>query len=368
VDTACAKLRGPSADGRFQSVIDFDRYDRVRALRATEDALWVLDQRLLPHTQTELHCTTSTQVVEAIRTLAVRGAPAIGIAGAYGAWLAARESSGSDWRAQIEAALLALRSARPTAVNLAWAIDQQATLLSAADDRASAIASLQARAIRIEQEDLAANRHMGELGANLIDAGSSVLTHCNTGSLATAGFGTALGVIRAGVALGRIAHVYAAETRPWLQGARLTLWELLSDGIDARLIADGAGAALLQSGKAQWVITGADRICANGDSANKIGTLAHACAARQFGARMMIVAPWSTVDMATAHGDQIHIEERDPNELLEYAGQRVAAAGGKAWNPVFDVTPGSLIDAIVTERGVARPPFTQSLAAMAQRA
>lgn len=352
---------------RVLSMIDFDRYDRVRALRATDDALWVLDQRVLPHVQTELECRGSAQVVEAIRTLAVRGAPAIGIAGAYGAWLAARESSDSDWRGQIETALSALRSARPTAVNLAWAIDQQAQLLARIASRAEAITALHAQAIRIEHEDLAANRHMGELGAALIEPGSGVLTHCNTGSLATAGFGTALGVIRAGVALGKVSQVYAAETRPWLQGARLTLWELLSDGIDARLIADGAGAALLQSGKAQWVITGADRICANGDSANKIGTLAHACAARQFGARMMIVAPWSTVDMATPHGAQIHIEERDPNELLEYAGQRVAAAGGKAWNPVFDVTPGTLIDAIVTERGVARPPFTASLAALAQR-
>lgn len=347
-------------------MIDFDRYDRVRALRASEDALYVLDQRRLPHTQSELCCTTAMQVVECIRTLAVRGAPAIGIAGAYGAWLAAVESEGAGWREQIEAALLALREARPTAVNLAWAIDQQSAVLRACGSREEAIVALHEQARRIEVEDLAANRHMGQLGAALIEAGSGVLTHCNTGSLATAGFGTALGVIRTGVALGKIEQVYAAETRPWLQGARLTLWELLSDGIDARLIADGAGAALLQGGKAQWVITGADRICANGDSANKIGTLAHACAARQFGARMMIVAPWSTVDMATADGSLIHIEERDPSELLEYAGQRVAATGGQAWNPVFDVTPGTLIDAIVTERGVARPPFIGSLAAMAK--
>lgn len=345
-------------------MIDFDRYDQVRALRADADALWVLDQRILPHRHEELRCDTAALVVQAIATLAVRGAPAIGIAGAFGAWLAVRESSGEHWREHSHAALAALRSARPTAVNLAWAINQQAALLDQASSREQAIAALHERALRIQSEDLAANRHMGTLGAALIETGSGVLTHCNTGSLATAGFGTALGVIRAGVAQGRIAQVYAAETRPWLQGARLTLWELLSDGIDARLIADGAGAALLQAGKAQWVITGADRICANGDTANKIGTLAHACAARQFGARMMIVAPWSTVDLATRSGELIEIEQRDPNELLEYAGQRVAATGGQAWNPVFDVTPGTLIDAIVTERGVARPPFTESLAAL----
>lgn len=345
--------------------MDLHAHDRVRALRVSADALFLLDQRRLPMQCLELECRTAAEVAAAIANLTVRGAPAIGIAGAYGAWLAVRNAAGPDWRATAAAATMQLRAARPTAVNLAWAIDQQSSLLAAAPDQASAVQALYANAARIHADDLAANHQMGRLGAALIAPGSSVLTHCNTGSLATAGFGTALGVIRAGIAAGHIAQVYAAETRPWLQGARLTLWELLMDGIDARLIADGAGAALLQAGRAQWVITGADRICANGDTANKIGTLAHACAARQFGARMMIVAPWSTVDMATASGEQIEIEERDPAELLEYAGQRVAAPGGKAWNPVFDVTPGTLIDAIVTERGVAHPPFSTSLALLA---
>jgi methylthioribose-1-phosphate isomerase len=197
---------------------------------------------------------------------------------------------------------------------------------------------------------------MGELGAALIPAGSGVLTHCNTGSLATAGFGTALGVIRAGVAQGKIGKVFAGETRPWQQGARLTAWELLQDGIPATLIADSAAAHLMKTGAVQWVIVGADRICANGDTANKIGTYQLAIAARHHGAKFMVVAPSSTVDMATPNGDAIHIEERDPAELLGIGGTRIVAEGVPAWNPVFDVTPAALIDAIVTEKGVIEQP------------
>ncbi|WP_238983979.1 S-methyl-5-thioribose-1-phosphate isomerase, partial [Xanthomonas phaseoli] len=208
----------------------------------------------------------------------------------------------------------------------------------------------------IADEDLAANRHMGALGAALIAPGSGVLTHCNTGSLATAGFGTALGVIRAGMAQQRIAKVFAGETRPWLQGARLTVWELQQDGIDATLIADSAASHLMKSGLVQWVIVGADRICANGDTANKIGTYQLAIAARHHGVKFMVVAPSSTVDMATASGDQIEIEQRDPGELFGVGGVRTVADGIHAWNPVFDVTPGDLIDAIVTERGVIAQP------------
>ena len=197
---------------------------------------------------------------------------------------------------------------------------------------------------------------MGALGAALIDSGSGVLTHCNTGSLATAGFGTALGVIRAGVAEGRIARVFAGETRPWLQGARLTVWELQQDGIAATLIADSAAAHLMKTGAVQWVVVGADRICANGDTANKIGTYQLAIAARHHGVRFMVVAPSSTVDMGTADGDAIEIEQRDPGELLGVGGVRTVAEGIAAWNPVFDVTPAALIDAIVTERGVVERP------------
>jgi len=204
---------------------------------------------------------------------------------------------------------------------------------------------------------------MGALGAGLIEAGSGVLTHCNTGSLATAGFGTALGVIRAGMAQHRIARVFAGETRPWLQGARLTVWELQQDGIDATLIADSAASHLMKTGAVQWVVVGADRICANGDTANKIGTYQLAIAARHHGVKFMVVAPSSTVDMDTADGEQIEIEQRDPGELYGVGGTRTVAEGIAAWNPVFDVTPGSLIDAIVTERGVILNPTVANMQA-----
>jgi methylthioribose-1-phosphate isomerase len=205
---------------------------------------------------------------------------------------------------------------------------------------------------------------MGELGAALIAPHSGVLTHCNTGSLATAGYGTALGVIRAGVASGRIDQVYAGETRPWQQGARLTMWELVRDGIPARLIADSAASHLMRSGGVQWVIVGADRIAANGDTANKIGTYQLAIAARHHGVKFMVVAPSSTVDMATASGDDIEIELRDSAELLSVAGRRTVVEGAEAWNPVFDVTPAELIDAIVTERGVIERPTTKAMQAL----
>jgi methylthioribose-1-phosphate isomerase len=226
------------------------------------------------------------------------------------------------------------------------------------------LAVITAEAEAIAREDLAANRRMGQLGAALIASGSGVLTHCNTGSLATAGFGTALGVIRAGVAEGRIAKVYAGETRPWGQGARLTAWELQQDGIPPTLIADSAAAHLMKTGAVQWLIVGADRICANGDTANKIGTYAHAISAKHHGVKVMVVAPSSTVDMATNHGDDIEIELRDARELLFAGGQRVVAEGVAAWNPVFDVTPGPLIDVIVTEKGVIERPDEAAMRAV----
>jgi methylthioribose-1-phosphate isomerase len=205
---------------------------------------------------------------------------------------------------------------------------------------------------------------MGELGAALIAPGSAVMTHCNTGSLATSGYGTALGVIRAGVAAGRIHQVYAGETRPWQQGARLTMWELVRDGIPAKLIADSAASHLMKAGEVKWVIVGADRIAANGDTANKIGTYQLAIAARHHGVKFMVVAPSSTVDMATASGDDIEIELRDAAELLSVAGRRTVVDGAEAWNPVFDVTPANLIDAIVTERGVIENPTTERMRAV----
>lgn len=343
--------------------LDLARFDQVRALRFVDGALELLDQRRLPQQQIWVPCHSSTDVADAIRALVVRGAPAIGISAAYGLVLAARALTGLPQPqriAEFAQAAAQLRAARPTAVNLMWAIDRVLALCGVDPDADRVLQEARA----IEAEDLAANYRMAELGAGWIAPGSGVLTHCNTGSLATAGLGTALGVIRAGYAAGRISGVYAGETRPWLQGARLTAWELLQDGIPAQLIADGAGAWLLARGLAAWVIVGADRICANGDTANKIGTLSLAVAARRFGARTMVVAPSSTVDLATADGSAIEIEEREGRELTEIGGQPIAAPGVRAWNPVFDVTPAGLVDVLVTERGAIERPDAAGIAAL----
>ena len=338
-------------------------FDRVRALRFTGDTLELLDQRALPREQIWLAMRSADEVAAAITALIVRGAPAIGIAAAYGLAIAAQQLALLPLPARVSAfdeQAKRLRAARPTAVNLMWAIDR--VLMECGSDpdpvRVAALAQL------IDAEDLAANYRMALTGAAYIEPGHGVLTHCNTGSLATAGLGTALGVIRAAYAQGKVSAVYAGETRPWLQGARLTVWELLEDGIPAQLIADGAGAWLLSLKRAHWLIVGADRICANGDTANKIGTLSLAVAARHFGARVMVVAPTSTVDLATPDGSHIHIEERDSRELTEYAGIATAALGVRAWNPVFDVTPGTLIDVLVTERGAIENPTRERIAAV----
>jgi methylthioribose-1-phosphate isomerase len=329
-------------------------HDTIRAVQWRGDHLRLLDQRLLPAEEKWLDCRDYVDVIHAIKDLAVRGAPAIGITAAWGVVLAAQQA------ARMDQALSELRAARPTAVNLMWALDRMKARIAAGADAAA----LEREAQAIQDEDLAANRHMGELGAALIAPGSGVMTHCNTGSLATSGYGTALGVIRAGVAGGRINHVYAGETRPWQQGARLTMWELVRDGIPAKLIADSAASYLMKSGDVKWVIVGADRIAANGDTANKIGTYQLAIVARHHGVKFMVVAPSSTVDMATASGDDIDIELRDAAELLSVAGRRTVVEGAEAWNPVFDVTPASLIDAIVTERGVIEQPTFERMKAV----
>jgi len=334
--------------------MDYDHYDHIRAVQWRGDHLRLLDQRCLPADEVWIECRTAEQVTQAIRNLAVRGAPAIGIAAAWGVALAAQGG------APLDLAMAMLRAARPTAVNLMWALDRMRRRIAGGADAAALVREAQA----IQDEDLAANRRMGELGAALVAPGSGVLTHCNTGSLATAGFGTALGVIRAGVAAGRIDHVYAGETRPWLQGARLTMWELMRDGIPVQLIADSAAAHLMKSGAVQWVIVGADRIAANGDTANKIGTYQLSVAAKYHGVKFMVVAPASTVDMATGSGEEIDIELRDPAELLGVAGVRTVVAGAQAWNPVFDVAPAELIDVIVTERGVIEHPNSISMQAL----
>ncbi|MEP7186125.1 MAG: S-methyl-5-thioribose-1-phosphate isomerase [Rhodanobacter sp.] len=331
-----------------------DAHDSIRAVQWQGDHLRLLDQRLLPGSESWIDCDVAEQVTGAIRDLAVRGAPAIGIAAAWGVAMAAQQG------VSLEPVLASLRATRPTAVNLMWALDRMKRCIAKGADAEALLREAQA----IQDEDLAANRNMGEKGAALITPGSGVLTHCNTGSLATAGYGTALGVIRAGVASGRIARVYAGETRPWQQGARLTMWELVRDGIPAHLIADSAAAHLMKSGAVQWVIVGADRIAANGDTANKIGTYQLAIAARYHGVKFMVVAPSSTVDMATGSGEEIEIELRDSNELLSTAGVRTVIDGAQAWNPVFDVAPAELIDAIVTERGVIERPNSIAMQAM----
>ncbi len=344
---------------------DLDRYDTIRAVAYADGNLRLLDQRRLPFEEVYLDCRDANAVASAITDLVVRGAPAIGIAAAWGVVLEARRlvAAGNTVREPtLEPVLNHLNAARPTAVNLAWALRQMRVVIAA--NPTDPVGALTEAAQNIQTEDLAANRQMGQLGAALLGDNAGVLTHCNTGSLATAGFGTALGVIRAGFAAGRIAHVYAGETRPWLQGARLTMWELVRDGIPATLIADSAASHLMKSGAIQWVVVGADRIVANGDAATKIGTYQLAIAARHHGVKFMVVAPASTVDMQTANGAHIDIELRDPHELLAIGGKRTVVDGATAWNPVFDVTPAALIDAIVTERGVIERPDAAKMLAM----
>jgi methylthioribose-1-phosphate isomerase len=328
----------------------------IQPIRWQGDHLSLLDQRLLPAEARYLAARSAGEVAQAIHDMAVRGAPAIGIAAAYGVVLAAQ--AGAD----LQAALQALEASRPTAVNLHWALARMRGRISAGADAAQLLAEAQA----IHAEDLAMNRRMGELGAALFQQPVSVLTHCNTGALATGGHGTALGVIRSAHAAGLLKNVYAGETRPWLQGARLTAWELQQEDIPAQLIADGAAGALMAHGRVDWVIVGADRVAANGDVANKIGTYALAVLARHHGLKFMVVAPSSTVDLATPDGAAIPIEERSARELTEFRGQRIAPEGFPALNPVFDVTPAKLVDVLVTERGVVHAPDAAGVARMMQ--
>ncbi|MCB1864121.1 MAG: S-methyl-5-thioribose-1-phosphate isomerase [Chromatiales bacterium] len=337
----------------------------VQPIRWDGVALELLDQRRLPREEIWLRLESSAAVASAIRDMVVRGAPAIGIAAAYGVVLAARSAIERDplrWREALAPALAELNAARPTAVNLAWAIARMRAVLAGSDD--APLAALDAQARRIHGEDLQANLAMGDFGAQLIGEAQAVLTHCNAGALATGGYGTALGVIRSAWRDRRIQRVFADETRPWLQGARLTAWELVREGIPVDLIAEGAAAALMAQGRVQWVVVGSDRIAANGDVANKIGTYALAVLARHHGVRFMVAAPVSTIDPATPTGADIPIETRAADELLGcMGGGRIAADGAGAWNPVFDVTPAALVDAIVTERGVIERPDAAAIAA-----
>lgn len=343
-----------------------DRALGTVAMRWHGDWLELLDQRLLPVEEVWLPHTSASDVAASIRNMVVRGAPAIGISAAYGAALAATRAPDNGWKQTIEADMQVLAESRPTAVNLFWALNRMRAVLATCDTRHQALRRLAEAAIGIHRDDLAANLAMADHALTVMDdkAPFSVLTHCNTGALATGGYGTALGVIRRLHEQKMLTRVYSDETRPWLQGSRLTAWELARDGIPVTLNADGAAAAILSQGDVKWVIVGADRITANGDVANKIGTYSLAVLARHHSVRFMVVAPASTVDMSLESGQEIPIEQRDGREICEIKGVQIAPAGIDVFNPVFDVTPASLIDAIVTERGVIHEPGIAGMRAL----
>jgi methylthioribose-1-phosphate isomerase len=320
----------------------------VTPLRWDGTTLSLLDQRLLPREEVWIECHSAAEVAEAIRTMVVRGAPAIGVSAAFGMAMAA--ARGED----LQAAGDLLKQARPTAVNLAWAVDRMLRHDG----------NLAREAERIFEEDVAANKKMGQFGAALLGEQSTILTHCNAGALATAGYGTALGVIRAAVENGKRVAVFADETRPYLQGARLTAWELQRDGIDVTLITDSMSGHFFQQGKFDAVIVGADRIAANGDAANKIGTYTVAVLAHAHGVPFYVAAPVSTIDPNCPTGAQIPIEERSEQEVVEIHGTRVAPEGIHVRHPAFDVTPARLITAIITERGVLRAPYSEAIRAL----
>lgn len=343
------------------------KLDHIRPVLWENNELKLIDQRSLPNSLIHTFYENVENVTQAITDMVVRGAPAIGITAAYGVVLAARiqfRKDAGNWRSNIVADLGILKQARPTAVNLRWAVDRMQVVIDSLENDVDPEPALLAEANKILEEDIAANHKMGAMGSKLLDDNSSVLTHCNAGALATGGYGTALGVIRAGYDAGKIQQVYADETRPWLQGARLTAWEMVQEKIPVTLLVDGAAASLMQQGKVQWVIVGSDRIAANGDVANKIGTYAAAVTARFHGVKFMVVAPTSTVDMATESGEMIPIENRSSAEVLACGGQCIAPEGAQAWNPAFDITPAELVDAIVTEKGIVESPNAEKMAVM----
>lgn len=342
--------------------------EKVKAIEWRDGRLHLLDQRLLPREETWLAYDTAAGVAEAIRQMVVRGAPAIGIAAAYGLVLGARErlaEGDAYWQVALEDDFTVLAESRPTAVNLFWALERMRERLQRLKPGEAPLAALEAEAIGIHDSDREANLTMAQYGMEYIrkhqGSPQNILTHCNTGALATGGFGTALGVIRAAYLDGLVERVYADETRPWLQGSRLTAWELAGEGVPVTLNVDSAAAHLMKDRGITWVIVGADRITANGDVANKIGTYQLAVCAMHHGVRFMVVAPSSTIDMGLEDGDDIPIEERDGRELLDVGGQRIAA-DVEAYNPVFDVTPADLIDVIVTEKGIVERPDAAKMA------
>jgi len=339
--------------------------DGIQPIIWRDDRLVLLDQRVLPGNTRYLEFTDAESAARAIQDMVVRGAPAIGITAAYAVVLAARQRYRDDpatWQQAIETDLRMLADARPTAVNLHWALETMRRRI--AGIRGDPGKPLLIEAQRLHDEDIQANRRMGTLGSALIEPGSAVLTHCNTGSLATGGYGTALGVIRSAYAAGKLTQVYAGETRPWLQGARLTAWELVQGQIPVTLMVDSAAGLLMREGRIQWVLVGADRIAANGDVANKIGTYGLAVQARQHGVGFMVVAPTSTIDPDMPSGDGIPLEYRPAAELYAFSGKPLAPADAAVWNPVFDVTPAHLVDVLVTEKGVIHRPDAAAISAL----
>jgi methylthioribose-1-phosphate isomerase len=340
----------------------------VPTLAWTGCGLRIIDQRLLPGREKYLDCDTVRDLATAIRGLAVRGAPAIGISAAYGAVLAAMESEeGPSFRESALAGIETLASTRPTAVNLFKALDEQRRILQASASRAEAIAALLASACAMRQSDLEASMAMGAAGASLLGDDARILTHCNAGGLATAGLGTALAVAYESHRLGRLSRVFADETRPLLQGARLTAWELTRAGIPVTVMPDSAAATVLAAGLVQAVFVGADRIASNGDVANKVGTFPLAIAARHFGVPFYVVAPLSTFDPCCADGSAIPVEQRGRDELDSLRGRRIVPASADVFNPAFDVTPSDLVTALICERGLLRKPFDRAIAELTRQ-
>ena len=338
----------------------------IQTLAWTDQGVRFIDQTKLPMEETYVTCQTHEQVAEVIRTMVVRGAPAIGVAAAMGVALAVKNSKAetvADLKRDFNQACDVIGKTRPTAVNLFWAIRRMQEKLERIRIRplAQIRQTLIEEAQRMHAEDIAANQAMGRHGATLMPSEGGVLTHCNAGALATCGYGTALGVIRAAIEQGKKIHVFADETRPFLQGSRLTAWELMKDGIPTTVISDNMAGAMMSQGKIGAIVVGADRIAANGDVANKIGTYTVAVLAKEHGIPFYVAAPFSTIDLATADGSKIPIEQRDAKEVTHIAGKQMVPDGVGIENPAFDVTPAKYVTAIITERGIARAPYEQCL-------
>ena len=343
----------------------------IPTLEWTPDGVRFLDQTKLPLEETFVVAATYQQVADVIVTMVVRGAPAIGVSAAMGVAVGAKQTEAKtteEFAPEFERICDLLAGTRPTAVNLFWAIDRMKALFAKLRTEGAALAQVKQafvdEALSMYDEDIAACKIMGAYGADLMPNEGGVLTHCNAGALATCGYGTALGVIRGAVERGKRIHVFADETRPFLQGARLTAWELMADGIPTTVLCDNMAASLMRQGLIQAVVVGADRIAANGDVANKIGTYAVAILAREHGIPFYVAAPWSTIDRATATGEQIPIEERPAREVTHHGGKQLTPYGVGICNPAFDVTPAKYVTGIITERGVLRAPYAESLSAM----